>query len=449
MELLEGKMQQTLSCGNVSTKLQRIAQLAREHPERSFTAISHVIDIEFLKEAYHRTRKDGAVGVDEQTAEQYASELETNLGSLLNRFKDGSYCAPPVKRAYIPKGGGRGLRLIGIPTFERKVLERAVAMVLVAIYEQDFVDCSYGFRPNRSAHQALEVLWKNLMDINGGWVVEVDLKDFFGSLSHNQLRDFLDRRVKDGVIRRVIDKWLKAGVMEEGCIIHPETGAPQGGVISPVLSNIYLHEVLDVWFERQVRPMLTGRGTLIRYADDFVMVFEQERDAKRMMEALPKRCGKYGLTIHPDKTRMLRFERPSLKQDGTKGDGPGSFDFLGFSHFWGRTRKGRWAVRRKTASSRLTRAVLKIHTWCRSSRHEPVAEQQQTLNRKLRGHYNYYGIIGNGDALYRFFAEVRVTWRKWLNRRGASRPMDYERFELLLGHYPLLRPRVVHGLGHP
>jgi group II intron reverse transcriptase/maturase len=449
MELLEGKMQQTLSCGNVSTKLQRIAQLAREHPERSFTAISHVIDIELLKEAYHRTRKDGAVGVDGQDAEQYATQLETNLMSLLNRFKDGSYRAPPVKRVYIPKGGGRGLRPIGIPTFEDKILQRSVSMVLEAIYEQDFLCCSYGFRPKRSAHQALEALWKTLMDNNGGWVVEVDLKDYFGSLSHNQLRSFLDRRVKDGVIRRVIDKWLKAGVMEEGSIRLPETGTPQGGVVSPILSNVYLHEVLDVWFERQVRPMLIGRGALIRYADDFVMVFEQERDAKRMMEALPKRCGKYGLTIHPDKTRMLRFERPSPKQDDNDGEGPGSFDFLGITHFWGRTRKGRWAVRQKTASSRFTRAVLKIHTWCRSSRHKPVAEQQQTLNRKLQGHYNYYGIIGNGDALHQFFEAVRSTWRKWLNRRGARRPMDCERFELLLGRYPLLRPRVVHGLGHP
>jgi len=442
-------MQQTLSCGNVSTKLQRIAQLARQHPERSFTAISHAIDTELLKEAYHRTRKDGAAGVDEQTAEQYATQLEINLESLLNRFKDGTYQAPPVKRVYIPKGGGKGLRPIGIPTFSDKILQRAVAMVLGAIYEQDFLYCSYGFRPKRSAHQALKAIWNSLMDINGGWVVEVDLKDYFGSLVHSQLRSFLDRRVKDGVIRRVIDKWLKAGVMEEGLIRHPDTGTPQGGVISPVLSNIYLHEVLDVWFERQVRPMLTGRGALIRYADDFVMVFEQERDARRMMEALPKRCGKYGLTLHPEKTRLLRFERPSPKQDDTKSDGPRSFDFLGFTHFWGRTRKGRWAVRQKTAGSRLTRAVFNIHTWCRSSRHEPVAEQQQTLNRKLQGHYNYYGIIGNGDALYRFFGQVRTTWRRWLNRRGASRPMDYERFELLLSRYPLLRPRVVHGLGHP
>jgi hypothetical protein len=247
----------------------------------------------------------------------------------------------------------------------------------------------------------------------------------------------------------VVDKWLKAGVMEEGSISQPETGTPQGGVASPILSNVYLHEVLDVWFERQVRPMLTGRGVLIRYADDFVMVFEQEKDAKHIMEALPARFGEYGLTLHPGKTRMLRFERPSLKQDDTEGGGPASFDFLGFTHLWGRTRKGYWAVRRKTASSRLTRAIFKMRTWCRFSRHKPVAEQQQTLNRKLQGHYNYYGIIGNGDALQRFFFEVCSTWRKWLNRRGGRSPMAWERFKLLLGQYPLLRPRVVHGLGHP
>jgi RNA-directed DNA polymerase len=195
--------------------------------------------------------------------------------------------------------------------------------------------------------------------------------------------------------------------------------------------------------------MLTGRGTLIRYADDFVMVFEQERDAKRMMEALPKRFGKYGLTLHPDKTRMLRFERPSLYQDDTEGGGPESFDFLGFTHFWRRTRKGRWAVGRKTAPSRLTRAISKVRACCRFGRHDPVADQQQTLNLKLRGHYNYYGIIGNGDALQRFFFEVCKAWRHWLNRRGARSPMSWERFELLLGHYHLLRPRVVHGLGRP
>jgi group II intron reverse transcriptase/maturase len=442
-------MQQTLSCGDISTKLQRIAGLAREHRERTFTAISHVIDIEFLREAYRRTRKDAAVGVDEQTARQYATELESNLESLLNRLKAGSYWAPPVRRVHIPKGAGRGLRPLGVPTFEDKVLQRAVAMVLEAIYERDFLPCSYGFRPSRSAHQALEALWKSLMDMQGGWVIEVDVRDCFGSLSHGHLRGFLDRRVKDGVIRKVIDKWLKAGVMEEGVVRHPETGTPQGGVVSPVLSNVYLHEVLDAWFERQVRPRLKGQAQLIRYADDFVLVFEQEGDARRVMEVLPKRFEKYRLMLHPDKTRLLCFEKPGTWQDGNERKGLGSFDFLGFTHFWGRTRKGRWAVRQKTASDRLTRALRKTRAWLRFNRHLPVAEQQQALNRKLRGHYNYYGIIGNSDALANFHHKVRRLWYQWLNRRGGRGRMGWTRFERLWSHYPLLRPRVVHGLGGP
>jgi len=442
-------MQQTLSCGTVSTKLQRIAQLAKEHPERSFTANSHVIDIEFLKEAYRCTRKNAAVGVDERTAQQYAENLEGNLALLLQHFKDGSYRAPPVKRVYIPKGEGAAVRPIGIPTFEDKVLQRAVLMVLEAIYEQDFIDDSYGFRPGRSAHQALQTLWDNLMRMHGGWVVEVDLKDYFGSLDHTQLRSFLDRRVKDGIIRREIDKWLKAGVMEQGTIRYSEAGTPQGGVISPVLSNVYLHEVVDSWFERVVKPVLEGRGALVRYADDFVIVLEQQRDAERVMKALAKRCDKHGLTIHPDKTRLVRFRRPALTPNGTNGKGPGSFDFLGFTHFWCRTRKGKWAVRRKTSSKRLKRAITKKQVFCRRNRHEPVREQQQALNRKLKGHYNYYGITWNYQALKKFSYQVQVCWRKWLNRRGARRPMSWERFEKLLRHYPLLKPRIVHGTSHP
>jgi group II intron reverse transcriptase/maturase len=441
-------MQQTLSCGSVSTKLQRIAQLAKEHPERSFTAISHVIDIELLKEAYQRTRKNAAVGVDEQTAQQYTQNLESNLASLLQRFKDGSYRAPPVRRVYIPKGEGDAVRAIGIPTFEDKVLQQAVSMVVQAIYEQDFEDCSYGFRPKRSAHQALETLWNNLMEMHGGWVVEVDLKDYFGSLEHKQLRGFLDRRVKDGVIRRVIDKWLKAGVMEQGYIRYSDAGTPQGGVISPVLSNVYLHEVLDSWFERQVKPELTGHGALIRYADDFVMIFEHRSDAERVMQVLPKRCGKYGLTIHPDKTRLVCFKRPALVRNDANRKGPGSFNFLGFTHYWCRTRKGKWAVRKKTSSKRLTRAIAKVQAFCRRNRHEPIREQQQALNRKLQGHYNYYGITWNYQALSELYYNVKACWRKWLNRRGARRPMNWERFEQLLRHYPLLKPRIVHGVSH-
>ena len=295
----------------VSTRLQRIAHLAREDPKRAFLSLAHHIDLDFLREAYRRTRKDGAPGVDGQTAAAYEENLEANLQDLLGRFKSGRYQAPPVRRAYVPKGSDPSKkRPIGIPTFEDKVLQRAVAMVLEAVYEQDFLDCSYAFRPERSAHQAIRKLWEGLMAMGGGWVLEADIQSFYDDLDRSQLRSFLDQRVRDGVIRRALDKWLKAGVMEGGTLSHPTTGTPQGGVISPLLSNIYLHEVLDTWFEAVVKPRLQGAAFLIRFADDFVLVFQLESDARRMLEVLPKRFGKYGLSLHPDKTRLVRFERP-------------------------------------------------------------------------------------------------------------------------------------------
>ena len=255
---------------DVSTKQQRIAELARQSPEMGFTSLAYFIDIEWLREAYRRTRKDGAVGVDGQSGEDFAVNLEDNLQSLLERAKSGTYQAPPVRRVHIPKAGSATeTRPLGIPTFEDKVLQRAVVMVLEAIYEQDFKDCSYGFRPERSAHQALESLWKKTMATGGGWIVEVDIRKFFDTIDHGHLRDLLKRRVRDGVLLRLIGKWLNAGVLEDGCVTHPEAGSPQGGVVSPMLSNVFLHYVLDDWFERDVQPRLKGRSFLIRFADDF------------------------------------------------------------------------------------------------------------------------------------------------------------------------------------
>jgi group II intron reverse transcriptase/maturase len=248
----------------VSTKLQQIATLAREAPERVLTTLAHHIDGAFLHEAYRRTRKDGAVGVDSQTAEAYAAHLPENLASLLTRLKTGTYTAPPVRRVYIPKGAGAGLRPIGIPTFEDKVLQRAIAMVLDAVYEQDFLDCSYGFRPGRSPHHALQALWQQVMPLRGGWILKVDIQHYFDTLDHQHLRRFLDQRVRDGVIRRIIDKWLKAGVLEHGCVTHPDTGVPQGSGVAPILANVFLHMTLDVWFEQVVKPRLTGEATLYR-----------------------------------------------------------------------------------------------------------------------------------------------------------------------------------------
>jgi group II intron reverse transcriptase/maturase len=432
----------------VSTRLQRIAKLAQEDRKRAFISLGHHIDIEWLRAAYERTRKDGATGVDGQTAAEYAANLEGNLRSLLDRAKSGAYRAPPVRRVQIPKGDGKETRPIGIPTFEDKVLQRAVAMVLEAVYEQDFLDCSYGFRPGRSAHQALDALWRQMMPMGGGWVVEVDIRKFFDTLDHACLREILSRRVRDGVLVRLIGKWLNAGVLDGGELSFPEAGTPQGGVISPLLANIYLHDVLDVWFEEQVRPRMRGRCFMVRYADDFVMVFSDEADARKVMAVLPKRFGKYGLCLHPDKTRLVRFRPPpGRKGPGSDGPaGPSSFDLLGFTHFWGRSRRRHWVVKRKTASGRFGRALRRISEWCRKVRHWPIVEQHKGLCRKLQGHYGYYGITGNSQALRRFRYEVERIWRRWLGMRSWHARRSWEWFHGLLKRHPLPPAIAVHSV---
>lgn len=366
----------------VSTKQERIAALAKQSPEMAFTSLAYLMDIDWLKEAYRRTRKDGAVGVDGVTAEEYEQDLEGNLQSLLDRAKSGTYKAPPVRRVHIPKGGSSTeTRPLGIPTLEDKILQRAVVMLLGAIYEQDFLDCSYGFRPGRSAHDALESFRDQTMNCRpkGGAVLEVDIRKFFDNLDHSYLRQFLQLRVRDGVLLRLIDKWLKAGVMEDGNVSYPDSGSPQGGVVSPLLSNVFLHYVLDLWFENDVKPCLRNRAFLIRFADDFVIGFRDERDSQRVMEVIPKRFGKYGLTVHPTKTKLIRFRPPSSKTMGGRGpdDRPGTFDFLGFTHYWAVSLKGYWVVKVKTAKDRFSRAVKRMDQWCYLNRHLPISEQQQ------------------------------------------------------------------------
>ena len=432
-------MTETSSSKIISTKLNRIATLAKQMPEKAMTSLSHHIDLDWLREAYARTRKNGATGIDGQTAAEYEANLEGNLQSLLDRAKSGMYRAPPVRRVHIPKGDGKQTRPIGIPTFEDKVLQRAVVMALEAVYEQDFLDCSYGFRPGRSAHQALGVLQNVTMEMKGGWIVEVDIARFFDTLDHAQLREILHRRVRDGVLLRLIGKWLNAGVSESGKLSYPDAGTPQGGVVSPLLANVYLHEVLDKWFAQEVMPRLQGRAHLVRYADDFVVVFSHEEDARRFMDVLPKRFAKYGLTLHPEKTRLVEFRRPPRvppDQGGGKG-GAGTFDLLGFTHYWGLSLKGNWVVKRKTARDRLRRALKRITAWCRIHRHDAVREQWKTLVRKLKGHYEYYGIAGNSQALASFYHWARRAWIKWLGRRSNSTHMSWDRALRVLETYPL------------
>ena len=448
----EGKTTGSLALDKVSTKLARIAELAKEDSSRALRSLAHHVDVDFLKEAFQRTRKDGAKGVDGVAATDYEAQLDANLASLLDRFKSGSYRAPPVRRVHIPKGDGK-TRPIGIPTFEDKLLQRAVAMILNAIYEQDFLPCSYGFRPGRSAHQALEALWKGLMDTGECWIVDADIKGFFDTLEPKHLRDFLDQRVQDGVIRRTIDKWLKAGVQEDGSLSVPETGTPQGGVISPILANVYLHEVLDKWFHDVVKPRVEGAAFMVRYADDFVLVFKHEDDARRVHDVLPKRFGRYGLTLHPTKTRLVHFTMPGRSEDDSdpKGsddvDPPHTFTLLGFTHYWARSRKGNRVVKRKTSKSRLARAIARIAEWCRQHLHEPIEEQRKALAMKLRGHCNYYGITGNSGALGEFRQELLRIWRAALDRRSHHSHVTWERFNVLLTHHPLPPAIAVHSTG--
>lgn len=440
-EPFEGHTAEALNPDPVSTKRERIATLAKQSPQMAFTSLNHHLDGALLCRAWELTRRDAAVGVDGQTYDEYTQGLYRRLDSLEDRAKSGSYCAPPVRRVHIPKGSGSETRPLGIPTVEDKILQRAVVMLLEPIYEQDFHDGSYGFRPGRSAHQALDAMRSTLMDWGGGWVLEVDIRKFFDTLDHRHLREFLQRRVRDGVLRRLIDKWLKAGVMEEGTIRYPESGSPQGGVISPLLANIYLHYVLDEWFQQQVQPGLRGRAKLVRYADDFVILFTNESDAREVHAALGERFSQYGLTLHPEKTRLVDLRHPC--HTGRRlGSRPGTFDLLGFTVYWGRTRRGGWAIQTRTAASRLRRTVESINQWCRRNRHKSIPEQHAALVRKLRGHFAYYGRPGNYDALQRVLRLVTKLWHKWLSRRSWKSYLSWSAINQILSRHPLPQPRI-------
>jgi RNA-directed DNA polymerase len=441
MEPLKGKNTEMSSSDQVSTKQQRIAELARQMPEAPLWSLSRFIDVDWLKEAHRRTRKGGAPGVDGITADEYGARLDENLGSLLDRAKSGAYQAPPVRRAHIPKNE-RETRPIGIPTFEDKVLQRAVVMALEPIYEQEFHECSYGFRPGRGVHGALAAFWDQAMKMAGGWVLEVDIESFFDTIDHKRLQDMLRQRVADGVLLRLIGKWLNAGVLDEEGLRFSDEGTPQGGVISPLLANIYLHEVIDEWFAREVKPRLSGDAFLIRYADDFVICFAHEVDAHRVMRVLPRRFERYGLALHDEKTRLVPFGSPNRTQLRVPTS---TFDFLGFTHYWGSTKNRLWAIKRKTASSRFSRSIRRIAEWCRWHRHEPLHVQHRSLVRKLKGHYAFYGITGNADALQRFWYATIGVWYRWLSRRSRRR-MSWQRFIQVTARYPLPCGVAIHSV---
>jgi RNA-directed DNA polymerase len=431
---------------SVSTKQERIAELAKGNPAMAFTSLNQYLDYEWLWYAYQQTRKDGAVGVDGQTAEDYAANLEQNLLSLIDRIKSGRYQALPVRRHRIPKADG-GQRELGIPCFEDKIAQRAIVMLLEPIYEQDFVNCSYGFRTGRNAHQALQAIRNGIVKEGGRWVLDVDIRKYFDSIPFTQLRGFIARRVTDGVVRRMIDKWLKAGVMEGGQLHFPDAGTPQGGVVSPMLSLVYLHYVIDEWFAKQVQPRLRGPSTMVRFADDFVMLFAYQDDAERVLEVLGKRMEKYGLQLHPDKTRMVDFrfrKQPAQSETGAGVAAAHNFNFLGFTHVWGRSRTGKAVVWQLTAKDRIARTLKAINQQCRSMRHWPVREQHQRLCRMLSGHFAYFGISGNYKRLALLRHQAKRCWRKWLSRRTRGNPLTWEAFHHITERFPFPKPRIVH-----
>lgn len=428
------------SSGSVRTRQRHIANIAERHTDSPLTTLSHHMDMLWMYEAFARTRKDCAAGVDGVTAEEYARNLDANLADLLERAKSGRYRSAPTRRVHIPKNETE-TRPISIPTFEDKVLQRAVTMLLEPIYESDFCDCSYGFRPRRSPHMALDALRSEIKELNGGWVVDVDIRQYFDSIPHAQLKELLRLRVNDSVVLRLIAKWLKAGAIEEDKLITRDNGTPQGGVISPLLSNIYLHTVLDVWFENQVKPSLRGRCGFVRFADDFVAVFDRLDDAERFLRVLPKRFNKFGLEIHPEKTRLVDFRHP-----WESGEKPETFDFLGFTHFWGKTKKGGHAIKKKTSSKKMRAGLKKMSDWCKKNRHQPLKWQHAELCKKLEGHYAHYGVTPNSASIQEFRHQSLRIWRYWLNRRSRKRDgMKWSRFWSILENvFPVPPSRIVH-----
>jgi group II intron reverse transcriptase/maturase len=396
-----------------------------------------------MEYAFECTRKDGAVGVDGQTAEGYAVNLRQNLLGLIDRLKSGRYRAPPVRRHYIDKTGG-GQRGLGIPSFEDKVAQRAIVMLLEPIYEQTFLGCSFGYRPGRNAHQALQVLHTGVMKQRGHWVLEVDIRRYFDSIPFAPLREILAKRVTDGVVRRLIDKWLKAGVLEAGQVHYPEAGTPQGGVVSPILSNVFLHHVIDKWFTQQVQPRLRGPSTLVRFCDDFVMLFAHKEDAERVQAVLGKRLGRFGLQLHPDKTRLVDFRPVGSPSAGEEQMLSTTFVFLGFAHVWGASRKGNRVVRQFTAKERFARSLKAFNQRCQRMMHWPLKAQYDRLCRMLKGHYGYFGISGNYRRLVRLHHEVRRVWRYWLSRRSSKSYLTWERYARVLQRLALPLPRIVH-----
>jgi len=424
--------------------LDRIAELAKQDAGRKFYSIAHFLTKEALWEAFDGLRKDAAAGVDGVTYADYAEHLIENLYKLHEELKSKTYRAQPLRRIYIDKEDGRK-RPISIPSLEDKIVQKATVRLLNAIFEQDFFDCSHGFRPGRSAHDALDEVGRVLCRKPTEYALELDICSYFDSIVRKQLMEMVERRVSDASILRLIGKWINIGVVDDGRLLVSETGTGQGQIISPLLANIYLHHVLDVWFEEEVKPRLKGQAYEIRYADDALLCFQYREDAERVLAVLPKRFARYGLQLHPEKTRLVEFGRRAHARATRMKTNTATFDFLGLTHRCATSRNGKFTVYVGTMKKRLKRGLTAIAEWCQSHRHDPVDYQQRMLNAKLRGHYQYYGRPTNYRYLWKFFRAVRGIWRKWLARRTRGKRLTWETFAKLLVRHPLLQPRITHA----
>lgn len=422
-------------------RLSRIAERASKDKSCVFIQLNRHIDLELLHEAYRRINKNSAAGISGETAKEYGAELEVNLQRLYERLRNGTYRIPEIRRVWIDKEDG-SKRALGLPETEDKVVQRAIAMLLGAVYEQDFCEFSYGFRPGRSAHGALREIRRNCLEQSTRWIIDVDISKFFDTIDHGALMRIIQERVNDGILLKYTAGWLKTGVVSGGIVEYPEEGTPQGGVISPLLANIYLHHVLDQWFVKEVQPRIKGHTWLVRFADDLVIGCEREEDARRILEVLHKRMEKYGLKLHSAKTKLVYFERPRNEEEAKSR---GTFTFLGFTHYWGKTRGGGWTIKRKIAAKRVKRTMGNLWQWCKENRHQAIQAQYRILCSKLRGWYQYYAIPCNYEIMSAVRHRLKRMWHYWLSRRSSDSYITWPKFALLLERFPLPQPRILHS----
>lgn len=426
-------------------KLSSISTCAKENKTFQFESLAHHLNGAFLKDCYYTLDRNKAVGIDKVSWQEYGIHLEANLQKLVQKLKNKSFKPLPARRVYIPKGDGRQ-RPLGISTLENKIVECGIARILQRIYERDFLECSYGFRPQRSAHQALNQIDTILMTRPVNYIVEADIKGFFDHVDHDRLMDFLGIRVKDSSLIFLIKRFLKAGYIDNNLLVTSDIGTPQGSILSPLLANVFLHYVLDTWFETTVKAHVRGEAHLVRYADDFVCLVQYKEDADKIFRALNNRFSAYGLTLHPKKTKVFsfgRFERNNARRDNRR---PHTFDFLGFTHFCDTTRKGHFKVGRKTAMKKFRAKIKALNVWLKRIRNAlPMKVWWPILQAKLRGHIQYYGVSGNFPAIKRFHTlAVRLAY-KWLNRRSQKQSMNWSTFREYLKRYPLPKPGIKHN----